>query len=178
MAYELTSERQAFAEVLEHEIKKVVRLVRAFPLTRFDRQHPECQHSAADLGRGFANHIRRIEELATGRAAEPARGDLRTRGAILLDLELAYLGAHTALRAMPPFRWGQVVDVPAGLAPWRQARRGELLWLAMRELVRHDRHFGLHLSSARDGDEDPGHGDGGSTTRRVRPVLELVDAVA
>ena len=42
MSYELSSERQAFAEVLEHEIKKVVRMVRAFPTARFERHHPEC----------------------------------------------------------------------------------------------------------------------------------------
>ena len=176
MAYELTSERQAFAEVLEHEIKKVVRLVRAFPMTRFDNRNPECNRSACDLAREFARHVRRIEELATGRPAEPARGSLHTRGDILLDLELAYLGAHMALRAMPPFRWGQVIDVPAGLAPWRQARRGELLWLALREMVRHDRHFALHLTSARDGDD--GHGGEPPRSSRVKPVLELVDAVA
>jgi hypothetical protein len=176
VAYELTSEREAFAEVLEHEIKKVVRLVRAFPIARFDRRHPECNRSACELAREFAGHVRRLEELATGRTAEPARGTLQTRGEILLDLELAYLGTHMALRAMPPFRWGQVIDVPAGLAPWRQARRGELLWLALREMVRHDRHFALHLTSARDGDS--GHGGEPLRSRGVRPVLELVEAVA
>ena len=176
MAYELTSERQAFAEVLEHEIKKVVRMVRAFPAARFDQKHAECDRSACELAADFARHVRRIEELATGRPAEPARRTLRARGEILLDLELAYLGAHVALRAMPPFRWGQVVDAPAGLAPWRQARRGELLWLALREMVRHDRHFGVHLGAVRAGGEEPGRG--GGAVRRVKPALELVEAIA
>ncbi|MEQ1832424.1 MAG: hypothetical protein ABL977_05155, partial [Candidatus Eisenbacteria bacterium] len=165
------------AEVLEHEIKKVVRMVRAYPVARFERHHPECGRSACELAAGFGAHVRRIEELATGRTAEPARGTLRARGEILLDLELAYLGAHMALRAMPPLRWAQVIDAPAGLAPWRQARRGELLWLALREMVRHDRHFGVHLSSAQSGDEGPGSHDGGGP-RRERPLRELIESVA
>ena len=177
MSYELSSERQAFAEVLEHEIKKVVRMVRAFPTARFERHHPECGRSACELAADFGRHMRRIEQLASGRLAEPPRGSMRARGEILLDLELAYLGAHMALRAMPPFRWAEVIDAPAGLAPWRQARRGELLWLALREMVRHERHFGVHLGAAQGGDEGPGHHDGGSP-RRERPLRELLESVA
>lgn len=174
MIHELTTERQALAEVLEREIKKVVRMVRSFPLANLERRFPDCSHSARELALQFAEHVRRIEELASGRVSEPARTGTRSRGEILMELELAYLGAHTALRAMPPFRWGQVIDAPAGLAPWRQARRGELLWFALRELVRHDRHFGQHLGEALNLEEGPAQDSTDARLRGVKPLFELV----
>ena len=34
--------RQAYAQVLAHELKRVVRMLRAFPAERFDAREPGC----------------------------------------------------------------------------------------------------------------------------------------
>jgi hypothetical protein len=62
-----------------------------------------------------------------------------------MDLETSFLGAHTSLAGLTPAQWGEVVPAPRGLSTWSQARRGELLWLALRELLRHSRHLSLHV---------------------------------
>jgi hypothetical protein len=141
-------------DVLEHEVKKIVRMVRAFPVLRFDERHDDCGQSARQLGEGFVDRVRRIEEITFGRTAPAAPPRPRSRGSLLLELETAFLGASEALLALPASRWGEIVTAPAGLTGWHQARRGELLWLALRELVRHDRHFGIHLRAARENDGD------------------------
>jgi hypothetical protein len=147
--FELNSERQAYAEVLEQEVKKVVRLLRAFPAERFEERDPECLRSARELAGEFVAHVRGIEEISYGRIAPNTPATSRTRGGILLELETAAMGASAALMTLPAARWGEVMEAPTALTPWRQARRGELLWLALREMVHHDRHFALHLKAAR-----------------------------
>ena len=144
MVHEMQTERQAYAEVLEHEVKKVLRMLRTFPADRFERLMPESGASPRDLARDFAVQVRRIHELISGRRSEDGARATHTRAGIMLELETEYLGAYLALDAMPPFRWSEVVPAPARLAPWRQARRGELLWLALRELARHARRLSLH----------------------------------
>src|SRR5262245_54391150 len=67
MSFELHSERQAYVEVLEHEVKKVVRMIRAFPPAAFEQRDPDCARSPRELAAEFETHVRRIEELATGR---------------------------------------------------------------------------------------------------------------
>ena len=67
------------------------------------------------------------------------------RGEILLELETAFLGAQAALATMPVARWAEVVPAPIGLPSMRQGRRGELLWLALRELIRHDHEVAVHV---------------------------------
>ena len=90
----------------------------------------------------------------------------RTRGGILLEFELASASAREELMRTPPFRWAEVIDAPADLASWRQGRRGELLWLALREMVRHSRHLARHLSEVKDG-------EGGSGPRIQAPTETL-----
>lgn len=164
--FALQSERQAYTEVLQHEVKKVVRMVRAFPPHSFDERHPDCGMSARELAGGFVRHMRRIEELASGVRPESPYAESRTRGGLLLEFELASASAQETLLRVPPFRWGEVMDAPQDLAPWRQGRRGELLWLALREMVRHSRHFARHLGESRDG------GDGDA--RRMDPPVETI----
>jgi hypothetical protein len=79
------------------------------------------------------------------------------------------MAASAALTRMPAARWGDVMEAPTALTPWRQARRGELLWLALREMVYHYRHFALHLKSARP--------DGGLDRERVNSGREPLDAL-
>jgi hypothetical protein len=147
--FELNSERQAYAEVLEQQVKKVVRLLRAFPAERFEERDPECLRSARELAGEFVAHVRGIEEISKGRIAPNTPATSRMRGGILLELETAAMGASAALMTLPAARWGEVMEAPTALTPWRQARRGELLWLALREMVHHYRHFALHLKAAR-----------------------------
>jgi hypothetical protein len=148
LVHDLQSERQAYAEVLEHEVKKVLRMLRRFPAERFERLTPACGASARELAGGFVPHVRLIHELIGGPRSEDGARATGTRAGIMLDLEATYLGAYLALDAMPPFRWNEVIPAPTGLSPWRQARRGELLWLALRGLARHGHHFAFHLRSA------------------------------
>jgi hypothetical protein len=61
------------------------------------------------------------------------------------ELETAFLGAQAALATLPAARWAEVVPAPIGLPALRQGRRGELLWLALRELIRHDQLFAAHV---------------------------------
>jgi len=169
MVFEMLFVRQAYSQVLAHELKKIVRMLRAFPVERFDDRTLGCADSARELAVDFVHHVRRIDEIAHGRAASPLRPGLRNRGEILLDLETAYLGAHAALITLPALRWGDVVAAPAELWPCRQARRGELLWMALRELIRHDRHFAMHMRGIVHG--------GGGTRREVAPV-RVMDEIA
>ena len=146
--------RQAYTQVLAHELKRIVRMLRAFPAERFDAREPGCGASARELAMGVVRHVRRIDEIAYGFGTHPMRSSVPSRGEILLALESAFVGAHAALATLPATRWADVVPAPIGLSTLRQARRGELLWLALRELIRHNHHFALHVR----GDV---HGDGG-----------------
>jgi len=169
MVFEMFFVRRAYTQVLAHELKRIVRMLRAFPVERFDEREAGCGVSARELAMGFVHHVRRIDEIAYGSGTHPMRTLMPSRGEILLALESAFLGAHAALASLPPARWGEVVPAPTGFTPIRHGRRGELLWLALRELIRHDRHFALHLSSA-------SHGDGGGTlagTQAPEPAGEL-----
>ena len=170
MNIELHSERKAYAEALEHEVKRVVRTVRAFPAERFEERDPECQRSARELAGEFVAHVRGIEEISYGRIAPNIPAASRTRAGILLELETAAMGASAALLTLPAARWGEVMEAPTALTPWRQARRGELLWLALREMVHHYRHFALHLRAARP--------DSGGARGRTTPGLEPIDKLA
>jgi hypothetical protein len=104
---------------------------------------------------GFLRHVRRIDEIAYGNGIGPFRSGVPSRGEIMLELETAFLGAHTALATLPAARWMDVVPAPIGFSTLRQGRRGELLWLALRELIRHDQHFALHVRGAVHGDAVP-----------------------
>ncbi len=157
---EAQCERQAYIEVLQHETTKIVRMVRAFPAHTFDRRHPDCGMSAHELTAGFVRHARRIEAIANGDQTVPPFAEARTRGGLLLEFELACTHVRESLERMPAFRWAAVMDAPAGLAPWRQGRRGELLWLALREMSRHSRHFARHLGEI---------GQGGAALRVLPP---------
>jgi hypothetical protein len=145
MVFEMFFLRRAYTEILAHELKKTVRMLRTVPVERFDVREAGCGPSARELAMGVVRHVRRIDEIAFGGGVRPFRPDAPNRGEILLELETAFLGAQAALATLPAARWAEVVPAPIGLPTIRQGRRGELLWLALRELIRHDHHFAVHV---------------------------------
>ena len=165
MSFEMHAERQAYAEVLEHELKQVVRMLRAFPVDRFELRDPECGHSARELALQFVAHANGIEDIASRSVMPHEPITACTRTDIQLKFETAALGAYAALLTPCAGRWDELLEAPASLAPWRHARRGELLWIALRAFVRHDRHFAIHLRAA-------GHDDGGRRTHRSRVPVD------
>jgi hypothetical protein len=175
MVFEIPFVRQAYTQVLAHEMKTAVRMLRAFPQEQLDARGTGCGHSARELAEGFIGHLRRLDAVASGSDWSPAPRGARTRGAILLELESCFLGAHAALESLPAAHWNEVVLSPRGLAPWGQARRGELLWMALRGLARHNRHFSLHLRGGCHGSGFDG-ADGGA--RRTAPAIDSAEAMA
>lgn len=147
MVFEMFFVRRAYAEILAHELKKTVRMLRAVPTERFDAREAGHSPSARELAMGVVRHVRRIDEIAYGGGARPFRPDVPSRGEILLELETSFLGAQAALATLPPARWAEVIPAPIGLPALRQGRRGELLWLALRDLIRHDHDFAVHVRS-------------------------------
>jgi hypothetical protein len=147
MVLEIPLIRQAFDQVLTNEIRKVIRALRAFPIGRLDERGSSCGRTPRELAEGFVTRLQRISKLANGHVAEHAVTRARPRGAILMDLEIAFIGAHSSLEAATPAQWSEVIPTPRGLSPWHQARRGELLWLALHDLMRHHHHFTLHAKS-------------------------------
>ena len=142
---DLRTERQTFIEVLDHESQRIIRMVRSFPVAQFERRHADCGMSAHDLVTGFVRHARRLESLAKGPEVGDPFASARTRGGLLLEYELAVTHVRETLAEMPAFRWSELMPAPRDLAPWDQGRRGELMWLALREMSRHARHFARHL---------------------------------
>jgi len=151
MVFEMQFVRKAYTQVLAHETRKVVRMVREYPRERFDRRENGCGRTARELAEGCVAYVRQIEAIACGESVPQAQAGPRPRGTILLDLETSYLSANAALQSLPAARWGEVVSAPPGLLFWTQARRGELLWLALREMARHHRHFSMHMRSECEG---------------------------
>jgi hypothetical protein len=145
MVLELQFVRNTYTQVLAHEMKKVLRLVRQYPENLFDRREDACGHTARELAELSVEHLRRIEAIASDEPAAPAAEHSRPRGAILLDLETSFLAARSSLASLPRGCWSEIVAAPPGLASWTQARRGELLWLALREMGQHHRHLANHM---------------------------------
>ena len=163
MVFEMFFVRRAYTQILAGELKKIVRMLQAVPAQRFDAREPDCGASPRELAMGLVARVRRIHEIAYGPGAHTVRTHVPSRGEILLALESAFLGAHSALATLPATRWQEVIPAPIGLPTLRQARRGELLWLSLRELIRHGRHFGLHVRSL-------SHGGAAETLVGSKPV--------
>lgn len=172
MVLELQFVRNTYTQVLAHEMKKVLRLVRQCPENRFDQREDACGHTVRELAELSVEHLRRIEAIASDEPAASAPEHARLRGAILLDLETSFLNVRSSLASLPRACWSEIVAAPPGLASWTQARRGELLWLALREMGQHHRHFANHMKLECQGD---GHDGGGK--RADAPELPI-DPVA
>jgi len=143
MVFETRFVRCAYAQVLAHEMKQAVRMLRALPMDRLDVRGHDCGWTGRELAEGLVAHMRRIDAIASGSTPAPAPRGPRTRGSMLLDLETHFLGAIAAIERLSSDRWSEVTDAPH--APHLRARRGELLWLALREWIRHERHLAHHV---------------------------------
>ena len=167
MVLELQFVRNSYAQLLAHEMKKVLRLVRHYPPERFDRVEDACGNSARELAEVSVAHLRRIERIATDEPMAPVTLGPRPRGEILQDLETSFLNVHSSLTSLPRSHWGEIVRTPPGLDHWTQARRSELLWLALRQMAGHHRHLAMHSRLECRGDGE----DGGR--RRNAPELPI-----
>jgi hypothetical protein len=168
MVLELQFVRRTYSQVLVHEMKKVLRMVRQYPHERFDQRESACGHTARELAEASVVHLQCIDAIASGEPTPRARKSTRPRGAILLDLETSYLSAHSSLASLSRGCWGEIVAAPAGLATWSQARRGELLWLALRQMANHHRHFANHMRF-----ECQGNGTDDDGRRRDTPEMPI-----
>jgi hypothetical protein len=126
-------------------MKKVLRMVRQYPVDRFDQRGNGCGHTARELAEQSVAHLKRIDAIASDERVTRSATGPRPRGAILHDLETSYFSAHSSLASLSRACWSDPVRAPRGLDRWSQARRGELLWLALRELARHHRHLAMHM---------------------------------
>jgi hypothetical protein len=171
MVLELQFVRNTYTQVLAHEMKKVLRMVRQYPESRFDRREDACGHTASELAEASVEHLRRICEIASGEPPADSPNGPRPRHAILLDLETSFLAARSALASLPRGCWSEIVAAPPGLASWTQARRGELLWLALREMGHHHRHFANHMRlECQGGGSDDGGRSANSPELPIDPV--------
>ena len=142
------SERELFAEVLEREFRSCSRMLRAFPTDRLDERASDCACSARELAARFVERERAMHQVLFG-----AAGAGPPPGASLYEIQCRLEATHertlAGLVALTEAGWRETVPAPAGLGIWDRARRGELLWLALKDLIRDDAHFALHLRLAR-----------------------------
>ena len=144
MVLEMQFVRNTYAQLLAHEMKKVLRLVRHYPPEQFDKIQGACGNSARELAEVSVAHLRRIEAISTDEPMGRIAIGPRARGAILQDLEASFLNVHSSLTSLPRHHWAEIVRTPPGLDFWTQARRSELLWLALRQMAAHHKHFSMH----------------------------------
>jgi hypothetical protein len=71
---------------------------------------------------------------------------------ILTEYEDAHGATRVAFAQLTKEQWREQIRGPAGLAGWERGRRGELLWMAWKELAHHVAHFAVHLRVARQED--------------------------
>lgn len=144
MVLEMQFVRNTYAQLLAHEMKKVLRMVRQYPQERFDRVEGACGNTARELAEVSVAHLRRIEAIATDEPMGRIAMGKRPRGAILQDIEASFLNVHSSLTSLPRSHWAEIVRTPPGLDFWAQGRRSELVWLALQQMAAHHKHFAMH----------------------------------
>lgn len=154
--------RDACSEVLVHEVRCLAGELESLPLARLDVRAAACGRTARELAEGSVARLRRIDAIAFGYETGHVPVGPRPLGEILMDLDVAYLSATASLGAMGPARWDEVIPCPFGLSPWSLARRGELLWLALHDLARHNRHLSSHVRAGCGIGRSPGDDAGGA----------------
>lgn len=146
------SERRVLAEALEREFSKAIRMMRAFPYGCFNEEPTVCPRTGRDLAWGFVRREHLLHYVISGRMTEIAATAPSSLHEILVAYEEARRETRERLGLLTRDRWNEVLRGPAGLGRWERARRGELLWMALRDLVHHGEHFALHLRMAREAD--------------------------
>jgi hypothetical protein len=143
------SEQGLFAEVLEREFSNSMQMLREFPPDRLDDRPRDCEKSARDLAIGFLERERTIHHVLRGRPTDrvaPPSSLMEIVG----NYEQAHRETRETLASLTTEDWGESIRGPVGLGMWDRARRGELLWLALKELIAQDSHFAVHLRLARE----------------------------
>jgi hypothetical protein len=143
------SERRLLLEVLEREFRSAVRMMRVFPPDRLDQHPTDCPLTARQLAWRFVEWERLVHYVLLGRTsgtALPAPGSM-------FEIVRAYEATHRETRAallrMSQARWLETIRGPVSADRWERGQRGELLWMAWKELTLQGEHFAAHLRLAR-----------------------------
>lgn len=152
MVYVESSERQLLTGVLEREFRNAVRMMRAFPAAHVDDIPNDCSRSGRDLAWAFVERERLMHYVVRGQMGAMGQPAPPTLHDILTAYEDAHHETRTALLRLSPELWSETIRGPAGIGVWERGRRGELLWMAWKDLVHHSTHFAAHLRAARQAD--------------------------
>ena len=144
------SEQGLFTEVLEREFTSAMQMLREFPADRLDDRPRDCEKSARELAIGFLERERAIHHVLRGRPADRGAAAPSSLHEIVGTFEAAHRETRETLANLTAEDWGESIRGPVGLGMWDRARRGELLWLALKELIAQDSHFAVHLRLARE----------------------------
>ncbi len=148
MPHTLLTEPQLFDDAFERECLNVQRLLRSFPVARLDDRLPGCHDSAREVAVRFVGHHHTLAQLVLG----PSPGRLHVGPASLqrvhAELDESRRHLQRALARLAPAQWGELIRVSLAVGPWERARRGELLWIALKDMVREASHFAIHLRAA------------------------------
>ncbi len=144
------TERGLFAQLLEREYRNTARMLRAFPRGRLDEKPADCPRSGRAMAWAFVERERLMLYVLRGRTTGIGVDAPASMDEILAAHAEAHRDTRTALSQVTAAQWDETLSGPAGLRHWERARRGELLWMALRELVHHGAHFAIHLRLAQD----------------------------
>ncbi len=146
------TERGLFAQLLERECRNTTRMLKAFPRGRLDERPADCPRSGREMAWAFVERERLMLYVLRGRTTGIGVDAPASMDAILAAHAETHRDARDALAQVTAAQWDETLSGPAGLGHWERARRGELLWMALRELVHHGAHFAIHLRQAQDED--------------------------
>lgn len=145
----VSTERSLLADVLEREYRNALRMLNAFPAHRLADRPPDCQRSARELAWAFVERERLMLYVLRGRTAGIGERAPDSLHAIVTEYESVHRESRAALARVTREQWQESIRGPVGLTGWERGRRGELLWMAWKELVHHVAHFACHLRMAR-----------------------------
>jgi len=123
------SQKELFAALHEREFRLALGAVRCL-LTG--------HHARPDVGRALARavmgHECLMQEVLPGDARRAPTG-IGTDADLLASCEHEHLETRRRLAKLSERSWEEPVAAPGGFALWPAVRRGEMLWMALRELV-------------------------------------------
>ena len=163
MVQAVTPERQLLTEALEREFGNALRMLKAYPAERLDDRPADCPRSGREMAWALVERERRMHYVLCGPAAGLDAHAPESLAAILAAYESAH---HETRAALTPAQWREPLHGPVGMGPWERARRGELLWMAWKDLVHHAAHLAVHLRLARQ-DDAAARGDAAAESTAV-----------
>jgi hypothetical protein len=144
------SERALFSEIFEREFESWRRRLSSFPVDHADDRLTDCPCTARELAARLLERQRTLLDIVGGSGARIAPGRGASPSEMLGLYESAHAETRRMLAALSDTQWQETIASPVGLVLWERARRGELLWLGLKDLIRQGAHFGVHLRVARD----------------------------